>query len=414
MGAVAGSSPVWAQGLGNSPYSALGLGEEYTSANVTNMGMGGLGISNASPFFLNSQNPALLARRTRFTIFEVGVLGQSRSVAQGNQSQKSFGANLGYLALAFPLSSRWNSSISLRPYSYVDYQTSQTSAVAGSNYSSAYLYSGKGAINRASFSNGVRLTKNVYVGAEASFLFGNITNNATAQVVSNGSGSLELLNIDHISYRNIIYRLGVAWRPKLSEKWVMNVGATYDPQRRVSARQTNSYQQVLGGAAVPVPPDTLQSNQRGSVTLPQQAHFGISLEQVNKLLIGVDVGYQQWSQFTAVSTQSARLKNSMNVAVGFEYTPKSNSSSYWQLVTYRAGAQYTQTPYVILKNQPSDVSGSLGVSLPMGAYYVNHLNLAIVAGQRGVLGGEQIRERYVKLALGVSLNDWWFRKAVVD
>lgn len=105
-----------AQGFGNSPYSALGIGEPLGQANVTNLGMGGIGVSNASPFYLNSQNPALLARRTRFTVFEVGLLGQSKQLSQrvldNQQTQRDFGANLNYLALAFPVSSRWNMALS--------------------------------------------------------------------------------------------------------------------------------------------------------------------------------------------------------------------------------------------------------------------------------------------------------------
>ena len=73
---------VLAQGLGNSPYSALGIGELYSPANVTNMGMGGIGISNASAFYLNLQNPALSARRTRFTVFEVGLMSETRGISQ--------------------------------------------------------------------------------------------------------------------------------------------------------------------------------------------------------------------------------------------------------------------------------------------------------------------------------------------
>ena len=99
------------------------------------MGMGEVGISNASPFYLNLQNPALLARRTRFTVFEVGLLGQSKGLSQniGNQlqNQRNVSGNLGYLALAFPANSRWNISISLRPYTFVNYNTQEASTVPG-------------------------------------------------------------------------------------------------------------------------------------------------------------------------------------------------------------------------------------------------------------------------------------------
>lgn len=410
---------VWAQGLGNSPYSAFGLGEQYGQANVTNMGMGGIGVSNASAFFLNSQNPALLARRTRFTIFEVGTLGQSRQLIQQSAKQTNFGGNLSYVALAFPISSRWNSSISLRPYSYVNYQTQELTTIGSpANYTTQYVYAGRGGINRAAFSNGVRLGKNIFVGAEVSFLFGNIINSSDAYV-NVSSSNLQVSETTRTNYHDLIYRGGVAWRPKLSETRFLNLGITYDPQVNLNTSEVNVFQQTLGGQPIlnslgqPVA-DTLSSNQRRQVTVPQQLHAGISFEQLNRLTVGVDVGYQPWSNFRNTSGQSEGLKNTMTVAAGFEFVPKSTSNHYRDLITYRAGFQYNQTPYFISGQQLTDMNVSLGLSLPMGAYYVNHMNLSIVGGQRGSLVGSQVRERYVRLALGVSLNDWWFRKSVID
>lgn len=423
MTLVMATTTVRAQGLGNSPYSALGLGEQYGEANVTNMGMGGLGVSNASPFFLNSQNPALLARRTRFTIFEVGLLGQSRQLAQRNAAQSNFGGNLSYVALAFPISSRWNSSISLRPYTYVDYQTSQQGLIGSpTSYLTQYTYTGRGGLTRASFSNGVRVSKTIYVGAEASFVFGNIISSSDSQVGSLTAQqipNLMLSRTNRTNYHDLIYRIGAAWRPKLSDTRFLNLGITYDPQVNVGTSEINIYQQTLSGQPIlngqgQAVSDTLNANESSSVTLPQQLHAGISFEQLNRFLVGVDVGYQPWSDFRNARSQSENLKNALNLAVGFEFVPKSNSNKYRDLVTYRAGFQYKQTPYFISGQQLNDMNVSLGLSLPMGSYYVNHLNLAIVGGQRGSLTGTQVRERYVRLALGVSLNDWWFRKSVVD
>jgi hypothetical protein len=415
--------PVRAQGLGNAPYSGLGLGELYGSANIANLGMGGIGISNSSNFYLNSQNPALLARRQRFTIFEVGLVGQTKSLTQfvngSQQSQRVVGGNLNYVALAFPGSSRWNMAISLRPYSYVDYTTRQYVTILGSNYVSENENTGKGALNRATYASGVRLGKNVYVGAEASYIFGNITTGSVARVVILPSGAFfgssdpDVAQLNRINYKNGHLRAGAAWRPKLSEKWVMNLGGTYELQTRLRAAATSIYQQSLGGQAI-TDPDTLEASPNGSVTIPAQVQVGISFEQVNKLTIGFDAGMQPWSQFVTASGQRNTLQDSYYGAAGLEFVPKSNSNKYWDLVSYRVGLRYQQTPYILDGRRVTDVSASVGLSLPIGSYLVNNLNVAIVGGQRGVLAGRLVREQYVKIALGVSLSDWWFRKPVLD
>jgi len=421
---IAASSPVvLAQGLGNSPYSALGIGELYNEGNVTNLGMGGIGISNASPFYLNLQNPALLARRTRFTIFEVGLMAQSKSLSQnlngGVQNQRDFGGNIGYLALAFPGNSRWNMALSLKPYTYVDYSTRQYRPVPGTIYESEYSYTGRGGLNKASFAHGVRIAKNLYVGVEAAFVFGNITNASDSRVLINDNTSAGIQDtrvnrLNRANYSDIIWKLGVGWRPKLSETWTLNLGATYDPQSRINARETDIYQQVsLSGSAISAP-DTLRIGSGGQATLPRRTHFGISLEKGNTFLVGVDVGFQQWGDFRTVTNQPGNLVNGRSVAAGMEYTPKPTSTRYRDLITYRAGLQYNQLPYRVEGTQINDVNASVGVSLPLGAYLVNHITVSVVGGQRGVLAGNQIKEQYVRFGLGFSLNDVWFRKQVVD
>lgn len=418
MLAIAATSSIGlAQGLGNSPYSALGVGELYSPAHVTNMGMGGIGVSNASAFYMNLQNPALLARRTRFTVFEVGLLGESKGLSQNIsnelRNQNNTAGNLGYLALAFPANSRWNMAISLKPYSYVNYNTERISTVPGSIYPTKYTYTGRGGLNKASFANGVRLAKNIYLGAEASFLFGNITYSSNSYI-NTGSADVLVNRLNRVTYSDVVFKLGGAWRPKLGENWTLNLGATYEPQTGVKAQQTDIYQQTTTDKLAINSPDTLQLNSAGKAILPNQMNFGISLEKNNSLLVGVDFGMQQWGDYRTSDNKAGNLHNTMSVAAGVEYTPKPSSNRYWDLVTYRAGFQYNQMPYLIGGLKINDVNGSLGVSLPLGSYLVNHISISVVAGQRGVLTANQIRERYVRIALGFSLNDWWFRKPVID
>jgi len=406
-----------AQGLGNSPYSALGLGEVLPATNVANIGMGGVGVSYASPFYLNSQNPALLARRSRFTIFEIGLLGQQKTISQLVQNepitQRDFGGNLSYLALAFPLSSRWNTSISLRPYSYIDYQTRRYGKIDGTIYETQFDYTGKGALNRASISNGVRVGKNIYLGADASFIFGNVASSSNSQVLINSTSDIVVSRLNRVSYSDIIWNLGAAWRPSLGKDYVLNIGATFAPKSNLSASETDVYQQLLAGREVSGS-DTIRSNVDGSVPLPQQVQFGITLEKNNQLAIGIEAGMQSWSQFRTITDQPGNLRDGLHTAIGIEYTPKPTSTRYRDLITYRAGFQYNKMPYQVDGTQLTDVNGSLGFSIPVGAYFVNHINLAFVGGQRGALTGAQVREKYFKVALGFSLNDWWFRKSVID
>ncbi len=414
------SSLAHGQGLGNTPYSALGLGDMYPVGNAANLGMGGVGISNPNPFYLNLQNPALLATRPPVTVFEVGLQGLSRSLTQqtgtSTQNQQNAGANLGYLAVAFPANPRWSMSINLRPFTYVNYATAQTQLVPGTNRTGVYTYEGSGGLNKASFATGLKLfeKKNVYIGGEASFLFGNITNSSSAYVALSGNGTDTQVNLlNRVNYGDIVFKLGAAWRPKLSENWTLNLGATYDPETRVRGTQTDIYQLTQGGSPLAVP-DTARINATGKSTLPQQIHGGISIERNNRFTAGIDVGYQQWSRFTNASNVNAGLLDAITTAVGLELTPKPNSTRYRDLITYRVGAQYNQMPYEIAGARIKDMNVSAGFSLPLGRYRVNQVTMSLVYGQRGMLVPSQVREQYLRVALGFSLADRWFIKRVID
>ena len=220
--AVAATSPmVLAQGLGNSPYSALGIGELYSPGNVTNMGMGDVGISNASPFYLNLQNPALLARRTRFTVFEVGLMGQSKGLSQNIsnelQNQRNAAGNLGYLALSFPANSRWNISHQPETLHVRKLQHSgKLQAVPGTIYTADYNYTGRGGLNKASLPMAFVLRKIFMRVSEASFLFGNITNSSDSRVFTGSAEDVLINRLNRTNYSDIVWKLGAAWRPKLS------------------------------------------------------------------------------------------------------------------------------------------------------------------------------------------------------
>ncbi|WP_234733340.1 hypothetical protein [Tellurirhabdus bombi] len=406
------------QGLGNSPYTSQGIGELYGDNNIWNMGMGGIGVSNANGFHLNTSNPALLARN-RNTVFEVGLLGQVKSIADQVQSQRDFGANLSYLALGFPVKNRWSMGISLRPYSFVDYNTTTYQRVPGTIYDSRSSYIGRGALNKATFTNGFHLGKNFYAGVEGAFLFGNATYDSESQLLINLIDDVIVTRSTQTTYSDVSWRLGAAWRPKLNKDWYLNVGATLEPQTKIRGRETDTYQQFLPGsgdtgAKTPLSlADTVRSNQGGRLTLPSKMRAGFSFEKALKLTVGVDVTYQQWSKYQTLSGQSGNLKDSYSVAAGLEFLPNVTSSNYLNLISYRLGAYYTQLPNVVNGKQLTDMGGSLGFSLPVGRF-VNSITLSVMAGQRGVLTDNQIRERYGKIGLSLSLNDRWFQRYKVD
>ncbi|GAB2797529.1 outer membrane protein transport protein [Rhabdobacter roseus] len=414
-GIVAGFiSPLHGQGLGNSPYTVLGIGETYSEAFASNIAMGEAGVSTSNGMHINNLNPALWARN-RITAFEFGTLGQYKQIAAPNVSQRVFGANLGYMALAFPAAPRWTVGFGLKPYSFVDFESRTTSKVPGTIYDAYYYYTGKGGLSKASITNAVRIGRYLSVGLEAAYLFGNVRRSSDSQLFIGDGRDYTVSRTERTNYSDFALRTGAAVRIpiKKNNKLNLNVGGTYNLGTDLNARQITSFE--LSNSSFPVGlPDTLSNNENGNVTLPSQYRLGVSLEWPYKLTLAVDYERQSWTQFRSFANTNEGFVDAGKVHVGAEYIPRLTSTRYFDLAVYRAGFSHGQLPYSPGGQKLNDTNASLGISLPIGRGG-NSFTFTLVGGQRGVVSTQSLRERYGKVVLGLTLNDnSWFIKQRID
>jgi hypothetical protein len=409
------------QGLGNSPYSTLGVGETFSGGFAVNQMMGGAGVAASNGIYINNLNPALLARN-RNVVFDVGVLGQLKRLNDGRQQQQTAGGNLNYLALALPINRRWTASIGLRPYSYVDYEVRETKAVPGSIYFAEYTYSGRGGLNQVAFSNGFQITKSLYAGVVASYLFGGIDRDAVSRLrlYQDPPQDYSLTLRNRINYHDFQFKGGLAWRQKLQEKLFLTAAGTYDFGTNLRSDQLRSFEYLnTTGTTIPgTVADTVNLNTGGTTRLAPAYRVGLALENPYKLTLSADLSVQQWSKFRGFNNTSnldEKLADSYTISVGAEYTPNILAASgYWNRVPYRLGFSYGKTPYAINGQQPTEWSITTGLSMPISRGGLSDLNLGFSYGQRGVAGNGLIREQYGRVVLGVTLNDRWFLRQVID
>lgn len=411
-----------AQGLGNSPYSSLGMGEFYGDAYSDNTGMGQSGVSTGTGFQINNLNPALWVRN-RFTTLDIGLVGQYKDVASGANKQTNTGGNLAYVSLAFPISPRWVLGVSLKPYTFVDYSNASIRNVPGTQFVGIYNTTGKGGINKASVTTAYQVTKYLSLGLETSYFFGNVRKATEVSLVDRAaiergddlSNEYVVSLNDRTTYSDIAFRAGAALRIpiKKENKLNLNLGASYSIGTTINADQTTTFE-VTANALNVISPDTLQNLMGGGIKTPNQLLVGGSLEWPFKLILSADFSYQQWSQYRSFTNANDGLKDVGRINVGAEYLPRFTSLNYFDLVRYRVGFSYGKTPYSIGNSDVNDTNVSLGFTFPMGRGYQNFLSVALVAGQRGSTGGGMIRERYGRVVLGVTLLERWFVKQKID
>jgi hypothetical protein len=100
--------------------------------------------------------------------------------------------------------------------------------------------------------------------------------------------------------------------------------------------------------------------------------------------------------------------------LGTEYIPNAEQPTKLINVTsFRFGIHYEKTPFLISNEVVNDFGINFGVSVPLSSFWgLSHLNVGATLGQRGNISTTGlVRENYVKLNLGFSLQDiTWFSK----
>ena len=411
------------QGLGNSPYSRLGLGDYAGNyGGVRQLGMGGAGLAAPNTGNVNELNPALLAYTPR-TTWEAAFSGQVKTVENATTSNRNGSGTLGYLALAVPLNKRWGAAIGLKPYSAVDYQAASAGVVNGDPAAVAFRqYAGTGGLSEAYFAHGVHVLRDLNLGGSASYLFGTI-NQTTGTAINTPTIAAQQLVVDEeqLRYSDFLFRASAHYRRKLSKTLNLNLAGVQTFQTTLSAsRQRTTEQRDANGAVIGT---TVQlSDDAGNTTVPALSQVGLSLDNGSNWSASVDGSYQQWSKFNSFSRLStAGLSDTWRVAGGGEFTPDAGSvEHYFQRVTYRVGLSVAQLPYAPAGQRLYDRAVHWGFAFPLPTatpLESTIINLAFVYGMRGNTdflngdnGASNVRENYLRLQVGATLSNRWFIK----
>lgn len=392
-----------------SPYSALGLGDIYPRATVQHHSMGGLGISNGSIYYQNTLNPALLPDNGVYS-FTTGFIGENKFIWQQEDREVAKGANLGYINMVFPLKQGViATSVGMMPYSRVNYNFKATAPVNGDPDGEVTTFNlGEGGFNQFIFSIGAKLTKGLYVGGNVSYLFSSVFKEQNV-VLTEPFGPYVPTTNARLTASDFIYGLGVAYRYEINDNYRLSVGAIYNFEKDVGVTK---FQTIITNTTnnQPISIDTLVDNQSGSIRLPATYGGGISLQKQNKWMIGMDVNFGNWQDYSDFDGQNTDLVNSTRFTLGGEVTPNLASvDNYFARITYRFGFNFEQTPYRLRDTQINEYGMNFGFSLPVSNF--STVDFGIRYGSRGTIDNALIRENFVRVYFGITFNDarWFVR-----
>jgi hypothetical protein len=404
------------------PYSRFGIGKVLNRTSVASAGMGGLSTAYGSSITLNINNPALLTANP-LTIFDFAVGTESRKLETATEEQNGLGGSLQYFAFGFPVGKGIHLGLGLTPYSEVNYKAITFAPIPNSTRFAEYTYQGNGGMTQIYTSIAKKFAKKLSVGAQFNYNFG--TSKDEAQVRINDGASLYKIEVlDRVSYGDISLKLGTNYDISLPDHVHLNIAATYSPSSDIGIKEFRAIQRKSLSDAI-LTRDTVSNNTKSFIRLPQATSFGFTLQRPLKEIglsknhtsfaLGADVTFQDWTKYEGVIADT--LSNSYKISVGGEITPNlvDVSANYFQKVTYRAGASYEQTPFLVNGQNVTAWSVSAGFSLPSPRpsdryQSFSRMNLSFVYGQQNVNGNETvgIKSSFFEAKASFTIQQLWF------
>jgi len=416
----------------SSPYSQFGIGNLDRLALPQTLGMGGLGaaINNFSGYYnLNPVNPASYGS-LRLTIIDIGIYGNTTTLSQSGQpSQTNGNFRLDHVAFAFPITKKSAISFGLQPYSEMgySYQTTKKNFGTGNVIDTNAvnnLYSGQGNLSKAYIGYGFGIGKHLLLGANASYIFGNLNQYASTEIPTLSS-AVDSRVQDTYAIRGASYDIGAQYTIDFSDTKHLILGYSATLSSNLNSQHTNIVSQYTydGSGNENVASDTLTETKdpKAKLHLPYIGRYGLTFISDNKFLIGAEFSQGNWSQLNIPGVTNQEYQNSRTYNLGGQFTPDANAlSNYWATVDYRLGVIYDQS-YVDVQTGNSstnitDKAITIGLGLPLrpgnASYY--KINFAAEIGTRGTEANGLVKENYVNFHLSFSLNDRWFTKYKLD
>lgn len=411
----------FAQNEISSPYSRYGIGLVNNTSNMTLASMGNVSYAMQSNDYINFRNPAsYVAFDSLSFVGDITFNISSIHLKTTALTQKGTIGRLGYITIGLPVTKHWRTSVGFIPFSDRGYNITDVQTLPEIGNVN-YKYSGTGGLMQLYWGNAFKLCKGLSFGFNLSYLFGTLSSTRYEEF---GGDYYYNYRIAQNDYADGIYiQAGLQYKVNIGEFHKLGIGAVYEnsayiwmKRNLLVNRYVNEYNSVNTY-------DTAYAvlNQKGSMRIPQSVGGGLSYSYKDKLLVGVDVTWQNWQKYslkwknstTAASVDS--LKDAIVINAGLQFIPDPSSGKFGKNIAFRIGTRFS-TGYIQIRDIPiSEFSISAGIGLPFKTFNSKcSLNLLLEYGSMGNLKNDLIRQNYVKIGLNLVLVERWYQRVKLE
>ena len=409
-----------------SPYSFYGIGSLKFKGTTENRSMGGLSIYTDS-IHVNLRNPASYAGNNikiapfngegRPIKFALGGSSSSVRLKSNSSSARAGSATFDYMVLAVPLG-KFGMGFGLLPFTSVGYKLESTN----SEDVLTHRFRGEGGVNIAFLGLGYQITKDLSIGVNAKYNFGNIQNNAIEFVYNDEGDPLQFQSreTNRSDLSGLNYDIGLSFNPMITDKLQLTTAFTYSPSAdlisnnervfaTITINQTSGREFVVNEIEADLEAEGLKKT---TLTLPTKTAFGLGIGQPHQWFVGAEYTLLKTSEFSnrVFNIDNTTFVDATTISIGGFYIPQYNSfNKYFKKVVYRAGVRFEETGLKINNESINEFGISFGLGLPVGRYFSN-ANLGIEIGKRGTTNQNLVEENFINFQISLSLNDRWFVK----
>ena len=402
-----------AQNNTNSPYTRYGYGDLSDQSFGNSKAMGGIAFGLRDGAQINPLNPASYTAIDSLTfLFEGGVSLQNMNISGSGVKLNAKNSSFDYLAMQFRLHPRIAMSIGLLPFSNVGYSVSDSKVDNG--VSQTRSFTGDGGLHQLYGGIGVKVLKNLSLGVNASYFWGDITRTRTI-IYPTTSESYSYIQQMGVSISDYKLDFGTQYTLDFNKKHSMTIGAVFSPKHKLNNDYTVTTQVST----------TNSNNLDATLELPNTFGVGFTYNYDKRLTVGADYSLQQWSKTKfGVNTSDDAVREDFNetytycnrhkVSVGAEYIPNLMGRSYLSHIKYRLGAYYT-TPYYKIGGK--EATREYGVTAGFGLPVPRSRSILSISGQFVRVSGQEstfVNENIFRVSIGLTFNERWFFKRRVE
>jgi hypothetical protein len=329
------------------------------------------------------------------SIFEVGVFGKYTIFSTSRENQSLVNANLKYMVMGFRITPWLATSFGFSPYSSIGYNITTNAPIEGTSLEYTETFSGEGGINQVYLGGSVKILKNLSLGFNAAYLFGNITR-------SESSAEFTYYLDDATYVSNFDFNYGLNYQLKV-KKWKYNLGLIYGNSKKLRTENITTIQTATET-------ETLRSR-KYKYSIPQNIGAGFALTK-GFFSAGIDYEWSSWKD-VEFTNNYLQTRNSNRYSFGVEFPLQGLNKGTGKMVFYRFGGEYRQS-YLVIDDTPIDYRAvTIGAGIPLKGF-LSIINVSLELGQNGTSKNGLFKENFVTLHLDMSLKNLWFMKRKYD